>query len=391
MNETYYCPLCSAPASFTLYERSGVPVQQHQIMPTARAAREIARGTLHIMLCDYCGFVFNASFEPGKVSYDEHYDNAQQHSAFFSSYLDELVHHLVHERGIHNANIIEIGCGSGDFLRRMVMADSSNRGYGFDPAYSGPENDLNGRLTFRQQRFTGAASIPQTDAVICRHVIEHIADPAAFLRTIKSAVTDSPRARLYFETPDLNWILENTAFWDFFYEHCSYFTPASLSFAFESAGFRVDALRLLFDQQYMWLEASLNAKDRFSTQPAKSEQLLTAARTFARSVPVRLEAWRTKLQSYTRQGGVALWGAGAKGVTFANLIDPQAELLQGVVDLNPHKQGNYLPGTGHPIFSLHQAAVQGIRTLLIMNPNYLAESAKLLRELDSDISLVALE
>jgi hypothetical protein len=154
-------------------------------------------------------------------------------------------------------------------------------------------------------------------------------------------------------------------------------------------------VRSVFEGQYLWLEASLNPQQRASATPRGSDQLLAAARTFARSVPARLQAWRSKVQQTAEHNKIALWGAGAKGVTFANLIDPQAELLHSVVDMNPNKQGNYLPGTGHPILSLSEAAAQGVRTVVIMNPNYLAESSRLVSDLDSQIdshiSLLTLE
>src|SRR5437764_687990 len=64
--------------------------------------------------------------------------------------------------------------------------------------------------------------------------------------------------RVYFETPDVTWILRNQVIWDFFYEHCSLFAPGSLSTAFAAAGFRVSAVRRVFCDQYLWIEASVS-------------------------------------------------------------------------------------------------------------------------------------
>ncbi|MFD1690786.1 hypothetical protein ACFSHR_02120 [Azotobacter chroococcum] len=49
--------------------------------------------------------------------------------------------------------------------------------------------------------------------------------------------------------------------------------------------------------------------------------------------------WLQRLCSLRQCGKVSLWGAGAKGATFANLIDPDCSLIECVVDLNPRKQG----------------------------------------------------
>ena len=84
----------------------------------------------------------------------------------------------------------------------------------------------------------------------------------------------------------------------------------------------------------------------------------------------------------------ALWGAGAKGVTFANLIDGSRELIDCVVDLNPLKQGHYLPGTGHPIVSHQALTARGVSTAILMNPNYREENLALIREAGLDVELI---
>ena len=66
-------------------------------------------------------------------------------------------------------------------------------------------------------------------------------------------------------------------------------------------------------------------------------------------------------------------GAGAKGVTFCNLADPEARRIACVVDINPAKQGKFVAGTGHPIVSPEQAVARGVTAALVLNPNYLTE------------------
>ena len=42
---------------------------------------------------------------------------------------------------------------------------------------------------------------------------------------------------------------------------------------------------------------------------------------------------------------VAIWGGGSKGVSFCT-TDGLGPMLSHVVDINPYKQGKYLPGAG---------------------------------------------
>ncbi|HKW45712.1 MAG TPA: hypothetical protein VJN22_08640, partial [Candidatus Eremiobacteraceae bacterium] len=98
--------------------------------------------------------------------------------------------------------------------------------------------------------------------------------------------------------------------------------------------------------------------------------------------------WTQRLTAMRRKEKLAIWGAGAKGVTFAGLVDPQAELIDAVVDVNPRKQGCFVPGTGHPIIAPRELSERGIGAALLMNPNYRAENEAILAELRIAIRLV---
>jgi hypothetical protein len=87
------------------------------------------------------------------------------------------------------------------------------------------------------------------------------------------------------------------------------------------------------------------------------------------------------MEKYDRGGGCAVWGAATKGAMFLNLLDPDCNLVRYVVDVNPAKQGRYLPGSGHRIVSpefLRESPVAGV---LLMNPNYLDENVQLMKRL----------
>ncbi|MEP7288554.1 MAG: methyltransferase domain-containing protein [Chloroflexota bacterium] len=390
MSHQQNCPVCGSDSITPFLTRDQVPVNQNLVMESQESARNIRRGTLALGVCESCGFVFNMAFDLSKLSYDAHYDNTQTYSPFFNDYVSGLIRHLVYDKNVQNAQIVEVGCGKGLFLRALVEFEGAkNSGYGFDTSYVGPEVDLDGRLHFEKRFYTADCTDIPADVIVCRHVIEHIPDPVEFLGIIKQALVNSPEARIFFETPTVEWILRNRVIWDFFYEHCSYFTAESLTTAFEAAGFQVESVEHIFGRQYLWLEATIPMeKPVVSKKPGAIPQL---AQEFATSERDRTSQWAAKLQTLTTQGKVALWGAGAKGVTFANLLDPDCQQIACVVDLNPQKQGHFLPGTGHPIVSYQAMAEYGIRTALMLNPNYREESLKLLRDVHLAIDLVTLD
>ena len=226
------CPICRSDKNSIFLERKNVPVHQNLVCDTREEALGVTRGDLILVMCE-CGFLFNESFDESLLSYGERYNNSQMASPIFQEYLDTLVDHL----DLQNKTIVEIGCGQGDFLKKLCVR---NRGIGFDPSYVGDEKW--GRCRFVKSYYKPTPA----DVVVCRHVIEHTSRPMGLLNSI-----DAPK--VFFETPNLNWILDNNTYWDFFYEHCSYFTKATLELSFQLAGYEGEAQES-FGGQYLWFE-----------------------------------------------------------------------------------------------------------------------------------------
>lgn len=380
------CPICQFSKTSLFLERFQVPVHQNLLCPSEELARNIKQGSLSMTICKECGFVFNQAFDANLLSYGKDYDNTQICSPMFQAYIDSLIYHLISERGVANKTVVEVGCGKGSFLK-SICVDGGNCGIGFDPSYVGPSILMDGRLRFERSFYgVGCESIP-ADVVICRHVMEHISDPVGLLKAVRQALVKSPRAQVFLETPDLEWILKNQVFWDFFYEHSSYFTEQSLSIAFEIAGFRVESIRKVFRGQYLWLEAkpSNQKSHNIKTSPGRIPIL---ARQFAEKERLLIQHWQKRLKELRSLGRVAIWGAGAKGVTCANLLDPYCELIDCVVDLNPNKQGRFVPGTGHPIVCYQDLPKRNVATAILMNPNYREENQSLLQNAGIKLDLV---
>ncbi|MGE4125615.1 MAG: class I SAM-dependent methyltransferase [Pusillimonas sp.] len=384
--KTHRCPVCEHVQIKSFLQRSNVPVHQNLVVTSQADARTVTRGELDLVICEACGFVFNQAFDLSRLSYGEDYDNTQSCSAYFDAYLDGLVQDMVERKGVRNCTIVEVGCGKGHFLKKLVnYPGANNRGFGFDPSYVGPLSELDGRLQFRTCYYDHSCTDIAADVVVCRHVIEHVPEPLEILRSVRSALASSPEARVFFETPCVEWILRHRVIWDFFYEHCSLFTAESLGLAFRRTGFAVKSVEHIFGRQYLWLEAKVGDVDE--NLLAFGETVLLAMVYAADEQKLR-EAWLSRLHALEQNGKVALWGAGAKGATFANLIDPDCTLIDCVVDLNPNKQGRFIPGTGHPIVAPVDLPGRGVRVAVLMNPNYRQENVRLLADAGIELNLI---
>lgn len=336
------------------------------------------RGDLRMCACRRCGFVYNGAFDLAKMSYDEHYDNTQTCSSYFNNYVDDLAESIIHQHNVRNCRIIEVGCGKGTFLRKLLAIEPSNTGIGFDPAFVGAETELDGRLQFKTTFYGPEYASVEADVIVCRHVIEHIPNPVEFAQTIHAALANSPHAKIFFETPCVEWILQNQVIWDFFYEHCSIFTTESLRTLFERVGFDVTEARHIFGGQYLWLEAKVAGASKQNVS-YNNLAIPSLAEKFAQAEETLRKHWLERVKQLHQRGTVAIWGAGAKGVTLANLVDPKRELIDCVIDLNPVKQGNYLPGTGHPILNYPALGERKITSAVLTNPNYYQENVTLLQ------------
>ena len=368
------CPVCGATHSLPFLRRDQVPVHQNLVLPDQASALAASRGDLHMQVCPRCGFVFNAAFDLARLSYGRDYDNTQSHSGVFDAYLDGLVEQMVREHGVRNARIVEVGCGKGHFLKKLVAyPGAGNTGFGFDPSYDGPDTDLDGALQFRRSFYDATCTDVAADVVVCRHVIEHVPEPLALLGAVRAALATRPAARVFFETPCVEWILRNRIVWDFFYEHCSLFSRDSLRLAFEASGFAVDRVDHVFGGQYLWLQARV-APTPQEVQPGNASAVPALAESYGQSLRELCQGWQTRLAELRRQGPVALWGAGAKGVTLANLVDPQRMLLDCLVDINPAKQGCYVAGSGHAIIAPAGLVSRQVANVILMNPNYAKET-----------------
>ncbi|MCF7955587.1 MAG: class I SAM-dependent methyltransferase, partial [Phycisphaerae bacterium] len=180
--KTSLCPVCRQGPMTEFYSRQNVPVHMHTLFSTQKDATDIDRGSIVLAFCQFCGFVSNIDFDLSKMHYDSTYDNSQTYSETYVKYMDELANQLLFQKGIQNSTIVEVGCGSGFFLRKLVENKNvSNTGIGFDPAYHGPETELDGRLRFERKFYDQRSSHTKADVVICRHVIEHVPDPFELL------------------------------------------------------------------------------------------------------------------------------------------------------------------------------------------------------------------
>lgn len=374
------CPACGATAGVErIYGLDAIPAQSMVPLASAAAARDFPVGVLELVWCAGCGLAFNARFNATLAEAVQGREDSQGSSPTFRRFATDLARGWIDRYGLAGRHLLEIGCGQGDFLR-LMCAEGGCTGTGFDPAFGASGTTPPG-LTFRAERFAGAHVPVAADFIVCRHTLEHIADVSGFLALMRAACGTRGDIRLGFELPEFSRILNELAFWDIYHEHCVYFTSGALARAFLRAGFDVLDIRLAYADQYLILEAApaidpagpvLRAPQGHASTDDLAETARAVAR-FRREVPARIAAWQRQFAAWAQAGQrVALWGSGSKAVGFLTTIGNMAPVAC-VVDINPARQGIYMPGCPMPVVAPADLAAHRPDVVLVMNPIYLEE------------------
>jgi len=334
--------------SHELYRATDLPVLQNRTFADAASARASASADVVLVQDLRTGLIHNQAFDPDKLVYDSNYQNEQAHSALFKQHLEDVEGVIARHFG--GLSLIEVGCGKGYFLELL-----RGKGYpiiGIDPAYEGSNADV------VKQPFTADLGL-SADAVVLRHVLEHIPQPLAFLQEIAKA---NQGGQIYIEVPCFDWILEHQAWFDVFYEHVNYFRLEDLRGLFGT----VHEAGHLFGGQYLYLVADLAT---LREPPAGWSQASLPA-GFTASIDRAVQIIRTAPEQ-----GAAIWGASSKGVIYSLFLQRVGVAVDHVIDINPDKQGRFLPLSGLRVSSPQEAmdSLPEGANLFVMNSNYLEE------------------
>jgi LmbE family N-acetylglucosaminyl deacetylase len=99
----------------------------------------------------------------------------------------------------------------------------------------------------------------------------------------------------------------------------------------------------------------------------------------------RVISWKDQLTALRANGQrVFAWGAGAKAVTFLNIVDPAGDGITHVVDVNPRKAGQFVSGSGQEIVEPNALRELSPDVIILMNAVYRDEIRAAVRALELD-------
>lgn len=366
------CPVCGSRDTVGFCDIYRMPVFANVLCATKQAALAVPRGDILLAFCRSCAAIWNRAFEPELMEYAPDYENALHFSPRFQAYAADIARRLVEKYALVRKRVLDIGCGDGAFL--SLLCDlGGNCGLGIDPGFDPARLRVapDDRVEFIRDRYSDKYVGLPADLICCRHVLEHVADPLAFLRLIRRAADDRRQTVVFFEVPNAMFTLRDLGIWDLIYEHCSYFCEPALRTLFERAGFRVLDAHPEFGDQFLALEAVPAAHPPPGSPPPDAvDAVRCAVEAFADAYRRQVQEWEDRLSTFAGTGRrMVLWGAGSKGVSFVNTLGA-ARAVEYLVDVNPRKHGMYVSGTGHRIVPPGFLCDYRPHSVLVMNRLY---------------------
>ncbi len=328
------------------------------LVPPDRLGQAEAVYPLDLVFCGDCSLVQITV----TVSPEELFRNY----VYLSSYSDTMLAHaqrlaadIVRDRRLSEQSlVVEIASNDGYLLKNYVQAGIPV--LGIEPAlniaelavkqgiptitdFFGPE--VAGRLS---------AEGKQADVIHAHNVMAHVADlngvVAGMARLVKLD------GIVVVEAPYVRDMIEKTEFDTIYHEHLCYFSASSLVPLFARHGLTVIGLeRVPVHGGSLRITAAKTPTPGPSVQRMLDEEAelgldkLAYYTGFGARVRHLREELVGTLRRLRSEGGIAAYGATAKGCTLLSYAGIGRETVEFVVDRNPLKQGLFTPGSHLPI------------------------------------------
>ncbi len=214
-------PNCRCCGSSRLESRGRLP--DARIFAGAILGRALAGGRLYA--CNDCGFVFRYPIF-SKEAYDELYRSGNATTWDEENRVDQELVRSALRRLLKSGSVLDIGCGSGNLL--MPLEDGFVK-CGIEINSGAAQIAQSRGIAIIAQDLEQAATLPRLfDAVVACDVIEHVADPLEFMRTLLSKAENGGLVIISTANADAwSWRLVGSRFWYCYLpEHISFVSPA---------------------------------------------------------------------------------------------------------------------------------------------------------------------
>ena len=362
------CRHCSSPLRLPFLDLGSAPPSNAYLSEDALRAPE-TWFPLRLLVCESCWLVQTEDHAGREALFTDDY-------AYFSSFSSSwLAHAKAYVQAMQArlalctiSTVVEVASNDGYLLQYVQAAGIP--GYGIEPTAS-TAAAARGKGIEVVERFFGVALAQelaalgrQADLMVANNVLAHVPDINDFVGGFATLL--KPHGVATFEFPHLLRMVQGCQFDTAYHEHYSYLSLTAVQRIFASNGLVVlDVQELPTHGGSLRVFAGRSdtaAHPHATARGAEQVQKLLAVEATAgmqnvnfysdfqrQSSRIKRELLSFLLQCQTDGKRVGAYGAAAKGNTLLNYAGVRPDLLPYVVDKNPAKQGQYLPGSHIPV------------------------------------------
>jgi len=372
------CRFCGAPVQ-AVFADLGMSPLANSYLPPERVNGMEPFYPLRALVCGECFLVQLEEFETPQHIFSDY--------AYFSSYSSSW---LDHSRRYAEQMIDRLGLGPSSH----VIEIASNDGYllqffherqipvlGIEPATNVAKVALQKGIPtlvefFGVKTASSLAVESAADLLLGNNVLAHVPDLNDFVAGMKLLL--KPGGVITMEFPHLMRLIEENQWDTIYHEHFSYFSFLTASRVFEAHGLRLFDVEELPTHGGSLRVYGAHAEDADKLESAAARELRERERAAGYEqldtylgYGARVQADKRQILDFLiglkREGlRVAGYGAPAKGNTLLNYCGIGPDFIDFTCDLNPHKQGHFLPGSHIPIRSPEQIREERPDVVLIL-------------------------
>ncbi len=389
------CRHCAQPLTLPFLDLGSAPPSNAYLSQAALNAPEIWF-PLRLLVCQNCWLVQTEDHAGREQLFDKDYAYFSSFSRSWLEHARDYVADMVRRFALGpRSMVVEVAANDGYLLQ--YVRDAGVPCLGIEPTASTAVAARKLGLDI-VERFFGVALAQelrdagrQADLMVANNVLAHVPDINDFVAGFATLLHAQGVAT--FEFPHLLRMVQGCQFDTAYHEHYSYLSLATVHRVFAANGLAVfDAVELgthggslrVFAQR---ADTGRHAVDaRVAALLAQEQAQGMDGTAFysgfqAQAVRIKNELLAFLLQARAEGLRVAAYGAAAKGNTLLNFAGVRPDLLSYVVDLNPAKQGRYLPGSRIPIVDLAHLRADKPDCVLLLPWNLRAELTAQLKDI----------
>lgn len=356
------CLICKSEKLKKIFNAIQVPLAPNAPLDESDFDSEIFV-ELDIVQCQHCSIIYNKAFDLSMIEkiYTENYSSGIPNSPKVLEHFKSIIDGAILKENIENQCVIEIGASDFTFSELLIERGASQV-IAFEP--SNLFQTENPRI-HHINTFFSVEKIPvateEIGLIVMRHVLEHLPDPMATIAKLASVARQG--LKLYIEVPNAEDIIADGRFYDFFYEHITYFNPALLTRIMKNFGFTTHTITSLVQGQHFGLLCEKTDPTPSVLPPMKATETIQPVGDFTSSTEEFLNRIGEVINSYEK---LAIYGAGNHGLGVAALLELDSERVKCFLDLNEMKAGKYSPKTHIPIVPPEKKKLQELDAIVII-------------------------